>query len=161
MEPVIKITNLDVAFGNFYALHNINLNITSGRITGFIGPSGAGKTTLIRCIVGRQKIHKGLIEIFGHAAGSVSLRPLVSYMTQELSIYPDLTVAQNLRYFTTMRGIFKHTEPGLIEVVDDIVVLTDPADFRGSVGLHYLNFEPVMDDEVVKLLREINHEEKV
>lgn len=102
---VIKIKNLTVILGgSFVALKNIDVELPANKITGFIGPSGAGKTTLIRTIVGRQKLSKGTVTVLGSPAGSVSLRPKLRYMTQELSVYSDLTVSENLRYFAKMAG---------------------------------------------------------
>lgn len=106
MEPAIEIKNVNVVLGkHFQALQNISVQLPQGKIVGFIGPSGAGKTTLIRSIVGRQKLSGGSIAIFGLPAGSKQLRSTVSYMTQEASVYSDLTVTENLEYFATMLGI--------------------------------------------------------
>ena len=91
--------------GQVKALNHINLELPEGKITGFIGPSGAGKTTLIRSIVGRLETPKDSIEVLGHPAGSPQLRGIVSYMTQELSVYSDLTVKENLTYFARMSGL--------------------------------------------------------
>lgn len=104
MKPAI-IKNLSVTLGGHVkALKHINLELSEGKITGFIGPSGAGKTTLIRSIVGRLQTPKGSIEVLGHPAGSAELRNAVTYMTQELSVYSDLTVNENLIYFARMSG---------------------------------------------------------
>lgn len=81
------------------------MTVDTGQITGFIGPSGAGKTTLIRAIVGRQQINGGTVTVFGRPAGAASLRSQQSYMTQEVSIYDDLTVGENVRYFAAMHGL--------------------------------------------------------
>jgi ABC-2 type transport system ATP-binding protein len=106
MKPVIKIKNLSITMGGqVKALNHINLELPEGKITGFIGPSGAGKTTLIRSIVGRLETPKDSIEVLGHPAGSPELRGIVSYMTQELSVYADLTVKENLTYFARMSGL--------------------------------------------------------
>jgi ABC-2 type transport system ATP-binding protein len=108
MSDAIVIKDLSVILGGrtkFKALQNITINLPQGQIVGFIGPSGAGKTTLIRCIVGRQKLSVGSILIFDQRAGSAKLRPQVSYMTQERSVYPDLSVSENLHYFATMFGL--------------------------------------------------------
>ena len=90
--------------GHFRALNDVSLEIAGGTITGFIGPSGAGKTTLIRTIVGRQRITSGTVTVLDQPAGSAGLRPRVSYMTQENSVYTDLTVHENVRYFARMLG---------------------------------------------------------
>ncbi len=105
MDCAIQIKNLSVVLGgSFIALKDVSVDLPKSRVIGFIGPSGAGKTTLIRSIVGRQKIAKGSISVFGRPAGSAELRRQLSYMTQETSVYGDLTVRQNLKYFATMFG---------------------------------------------------------
>jgi len=123
MEPAIKIKNVSVILGkNFKALKNVNLEFASGKVIGFIGPSGAGKTTLVRGIVGRLGVKTGEISIFGMPAGSSELRSQVSYMTQELSVYSDLTVRENLRYFAIMAGLprrqIKKAIENVLKVVD-------------------------------------------
>jgi ABC-2 type transport system ATP-binding protein len=115
MSTAVEIKKLNITFaGNFTAIDDISFELPTGKITGFIGPSGAGKTTLIRAIVGRHKITKGSITVFGLPAGSAKLRQHMSYMTQELSVYADLTVQQNLRYFAAMFGIKHRDIPKLI-----------------------------------------------
>lgn len=108
MNSSVIIDDLSVVLGgDFKALRDINLELPAGKIVGFIGPSGAGKTTLIRAIIGRQKIASGNINVFGQPAGTAELRKVVSYMTQELSVYPDLSVRENLLYFARMAGLKK------------------------------------------------------
>ncbi|MDZ7744149.1 MAG: ABC transporter ATP-binding protein [Candidatus Saccharibacteria bacterium] len=104
-DSVINISNVSVNFDSFTALNDVSAQIPKGKITGIIGPSGAGKTTLIRSIVGRQKISDGSITIYDEPAGSASLRSQVSYKTQEVSAYYDLTVTQNLQYFARMMNL--------------------------------------------------------
>ena len=105
MTDAVKASGVSVLFDDFRALDDITLELPTGKIVGFIGPSGAGKTTLIRALVGRQKLTDGTITVLRLPAGSAALRPRLSYMTQGNSVYPDLTVRQNLRYFSTMFGI--------------------------------------------------------
>lgn len=122
METAIKIQNLSVILGKgFKALKNVNLEFASGQIIGIIGPSGAGKTTLVRGIVGRLHIKTGEITIFGISAGSPELRHQISYMTQELSVYSDLTVKENLKYFATMFGLRRKRVKKAIENVLKVV----------------------------------------
>lgn len=105
MEPAVRIRNLSVVLGGFYgALKDVDVDLPAGRVIGFIGPSGAGKTTLIRSIVGRQSISQGTIDVIGTPAGSAKLRGEIGYMPQEAAVYSDLTVRQNLRYFAKIRG---------------------------------------------------------
>ena len=105
MEVAVKVNNLSVTLGGTCsALKKVDLELPTGQTIGFIGPSGAGKTTLIRCIVGRLRTGGNSIKVFGLPAGSPQLRSQLTYMTQELSVYPDLTVEENLRYFAVMAG---------------------------------------------------------
>ncbi len=104
--PAVITKNLTVKLGgSTVALDDVSITLAEGKIIGVIGPSGAGKTTLIRAIVGRQAFHGGSVEVFGLPAGSAKLRSRISYMTQSLSVYADLTVTENLRYFCAMLGI--------------------------------------------------------
>ena len=68
-------------------------------MTGLLGPSGSGKSTFIRCVVGVQRVAGGSVEVLGRPAGAAELRPRVGYMTQAPSVYGDLTVRENLRFF--------------------------------------------------------------
>lgn len=105
MQKVVKIKKLNVILGeDVKAIDDITLSISEGKITGLIGPSGAGKTTLLRAIVGRVVPADGTIEVFGLKPGSKELRNKVSYMTQEVSVYQDITVSQNLEYFAALFG---------------------------------------------------------
>ena len=125
METAVKIRNLSVTLGGHYkALKNINLELPVGKTIGFIGPSGAGKTTLIRGIVGNLKF-SGEISVFNAPAGSAVLREQVSYMTQALSVYPDLTVEENLKYFITMTGQSKKMATEILTKVLELVDMTD------------------------------------
>jgi ABC-2 type transport system ATP-binding protein len=126
VEYLVKIKNLSVTLGgHFKALKNINLELPVSKTIGFIGPSGAGKTTLIRGIVGSLRITSGEISVFGEPVGSVALRKQVSYMTQELSIYPDLTVKENLKYFITMAGQSRKASGNILKEVLDLVDMTN------------------------------------
>lgn len=128
MDISVKIENLSIVLGgHFKALKDINLEFPTGKTIGVIGPSGAGKTTLIRAIVGRLRIASGTITIFSLPAGSPKLRNQLSYMTQELSVYPDLTVRENLVYFVTMMGQPRKQSEKIISNVLTEVRMTDKA----------------------------------
>ena len=83
-------------------LRDLDLDVAAGTVTGLLGPSGCGKTTLMRAVVGVQIVQSGLIDVLGLPAGSPELRSRVGYVTQTASVYGDLTVEQNLRYFAAV-----------------------------------------------------------
>lgn len=83
-------------------LKNLSFSVARGQILGLIGPSGCGKTTLMRAIVGVQKITSGSIMVLGKAAGSAQLRQEVAYTSQSLSVYSDVSVYENVRYFAKL-----------------------------------------------------------
>ena len=78
---------------------DLTVDVRRGAVTGLLGPSGGGKSTLIRAVVGVQQITSGTVDVLGLPAGSPALRRRVGYMTQARSVYGDLTVGENLRYF--------------------------------------------------------------
>ena len=98
-------------------LQDVNFSIKKGMITGLIGPSGSGKTTLMRAIVGVQRPTTGELQVLGRPAGSASLRSEIGYVTQTPSVYGDLTVEQNLRYFASIAGASKADVDSVVETV--------------------------------------------
>ena len=131
MDPAVDIKNLSIALGgHVQALKHINLEIPEGKITGFIGPSGAGKTTLIKSIVGRLEAPRGSIRIFGHVAGSPELRKVITYMTQELSVYSDLTVRENIVYFSRMAG---QSRKEAVATVKELLRVVDMSDKENAL----------------------------
>jgi ABC-2 type transport system ATP-binding protein len=104
VEPAIDVQNLRVIRGKRVALENISVQIARGTITGLLGPSGCGKTTLMRCMVGTQIVAEGKVTVLGHPAGSAELRHRVGYVTQDPTIYNDLRIIDNVRYFAALYG---------------------------------------------------------
>lgn len=100
----IHARNLGVTRGKKHVLHDLSFDVPGGQITGLLGPSGGGKSTLMRAIVGVQAKVTGTLEVLGEPAGTRDLRTRVAYATQAASVYDDLTVTQNLRYFASILG---------------------------------------------------------
>jgi ABC-2 type transport system ATP-binding protein len=98
-SPSIRVRDLRVRRGGNLVVGDVTLDVRNGVVTGLLGPSGSGKTTLMRSIVGVQVVESGAVAIGGRAAGDPELRRRVAYVTQEPSIYADLTVRENLAYF--------------------------------------------------------------
>ena len=100
----VSVEGLRVRRGKQTVLTNISCNIPEGRVTGLLGPSGSGKTTLMRALVGVQKITAGTVTVLGRTAGHPRNRDDVGYVTQAPSVYRDLSVLDNVRYFGAVHG---------------------------------------------------------
>lgn len=124
----VSVRGLRVRRGRHEVFDGLDVPIPRGAITGLLGPSGCGKTTLMRSIVGVQKIAAGTITVLGEPAGSRGLRRRIAYDTQAASVYPDLTVRQNLRYFAGVVGAPR----GEVDRVLSQVGLTAQADQLAS-----------------------------
>ena len=116
-EPAINVDHLRVIRGKRPAIHDLSVQIAKGTITGLLGPSGCGKTTLMRCIVGTQIVAAGKVTVLGHPAGSAPLRRRVGYVTQEPTIYNDLRVIDNIRYFGALYGSDRQAADDAVEAV--------------------------------------------
>ncbi len=124
--PAIEIENLRVTRGKRLALDDITVKIAQGTITGLLGPSGCGKTTLMRSIVGTQILSSGTVTVLGKPAGSAELRHRVGYVTQDPTIYNDLRVIDNVRYFAALYGTGA-------ESADDAVAAVGLTDHRTAL----------------------------
>ncbi|WP_099025353.1 ABC transporter ATP-binding protein [Mycolicibacterium palauense] len=116
-EPAVDIDALCVVRGKRRALAEFSVRIAAGTITGLLGPSGCGKTTLIRSIVGTQIIKSGTVTVLGRPAGSSDLRRRVGYMPQDPTIYDDLRIVDNVRYFAALYGAAARD---VDEAIDDV-----------------------------------------
>jgi ABC-2 type transport system ATP-binding protein len=123
--PAIRIEGLRVVRGGRTVLPGLTLDVPRGQVVGLLGPSGCGKTTLMRSLVGVQQVAGGTIEVFGEPAGSKGLRHRVGYVTQAPSVYADLTVRENLRYFAQVVGVRRGALDTEVARVLDTVALTD------------------------------------
>lgn len=102
MDDAIEVDSLVVDRGGRRVLHGIDFTVRRGSVTGLLGPNGSGKTTLMRCLVGVQKVRAGMVRVLGQPAGAPALRRRVGYVTQAPSVYADLTVRENARYFASL-----------------------------------------------------------
>jgi ABC-2 type transport system ATP-binding protein len=117
-DVAIRVHGLRVVRGLRAVLDDFDLTVRRGTLTGLLGPSGSGKSTLMRAIVGVQKVESGTVEVLGLPAGSPPLRHRVGYLTQAPSVYRDLTVRENLRYFAAVLGGDRTDVDRAIENVD-------------------------------------------
>ena len=139
-SPAVVVDRLTVIRGATTALRDVSLTLDPGTLTGLLGPSGAGKTTLMRALVGVQIIRSGTVAVLGLPAGTPALRDRVGYLTQDPSVYVDLTVRQNLRYFARILGAPASDVDRVIEEVElgghgDQVIATLSGGERSRVSL--------------------------
>jgi ABC-2 type transport system ATP-binding protein len=104
-NTAIEVKDLVVKRGKRTVLDRFNCSVPAGSVTGLLGPSGSGKTTLMRAIVGVQIVASGTVTVLGKAAGDAALRRELGYLTQAPSVYGDLTVRENARYFASLYGL--------------------------------------------------------
>jgi ABC-2 type transport system ATP-binding protein len=101
----VEVVGLHVRRGQVDAVDHVSFTIRPGEVTGLLGPSGCGKTSLMRAVVGVQVVAAGEITVLGQPAGARPLRHRIGYVTQEPSVYDDLTVVENLRFFADVLGV--------------------------------------------------------
>lgn len=116
-ETAINIRHLTVVRGKRPAIQDLSVTIARGTVTGLLGPSGSGKTTLMRCMVGAQIVASGTVTVLGHPAGSAELRHRVGYVTQDPTLYNDLRVIDNVRYFAALYGVATSAADEAVEAV--------------------------------------------
>jgi ABC-2 type transport system ATP-binding protein len=103
-SAVVEVRDLHVTRGRNRALAGVGFTTRPGEVSGLLGPSGCGKTTLMRALVGVQIVQSGTVSVLGLPAGHKDLRHRIGYVTQAPSVYDDLTVAENLRFFARVLG---------------------------------------------------------
>lgn len=137
---IAKIDNIVKRYGNHLALDCVDIEIKEGEILGLLGPNGAGKTTLIHGIIGLIPIDSGKITVFGKdlKKNALAIKKDIGLVTQEVTIFEDLSTWDNLAFFGGMYGLRGETLQKNINEVLEIVGLSDqkkklPAKFSGGM----------------------------
>jgi len=125
MNPTINVEQVNKSFGKKPVLNNVNLTIPKGQLFGLIGPSGAGKTTLVKMIVGMEKSDTGSIHVLGEKMPNLGLLQEIGYMAQSDALYVELTGEENLKFFASLYKLSKSEQKKRIAYVANLVNLTD------------------------------------
>src|SRR6266704_1315419 len=123
MEAMIECEGLTKRFGHLTAVDHVSFKVGKGSIFGFLGPNGSGKSPVIRMLCGllEPSDGQGRIAGFDVAQQTSEIKPLIGYMSQEFSLYDELTVHENLNFYGrlySLRGV------ELIKRYDELVALT-------------------------------------
>ena len=139
-EPAIEVQGVVKRFGALRALDGVELRVRRGEVYGLLGPNGSGKTTLIRCLVGLVRPDAGTVRVLGRRMPDLDVLGRVGYMTQAAALYPDLSVAENLRFFAAISGAGRSRLDDALRFVDleerrDSVVATLSGGMRTRASL--------------------------
>lgn len=118
-QPTIVAERLTMRFGDFTAVHDVSLDVHAGKIFGFLGPNGSGKSTVIRMLCGLLQPSAGSGRILGYdcVRESEYVKRSIGYMGQRFSLYPDLTVLENLTFYGRVYGMGRRLPSRRDEVI--------------------------------------------
>ncbi|QGH33339.1 ATP-binding cassette domain-containing protein [Gracilibacillus salitolerans] len=125
MTKILEMNEISLSFGKESVLKNINLSVERGEIFGLLGPSGAGKTTLVKVIVGIIEADKGTVFVQGNKMPSLKLMRSIGYMSQSDALYHELSAKENLDFFATLYGLKKKKREKIINKAAEIVNLSE------------------------------------
>ncbi|MCX7028547.1 MAG: ABC transporter ATP-binding protein, partial [Spirochaetes bacterium] len=119
-------------YGSTLALNHVDFEIGKGEILGLLGPNGAGKTTAIRALCGLIDVDSGTIEVFGipQRPGLMEIKRRIGLVTQEITIFEDLSARENLQFFAGLYGLRGQELKDRIAETLEFVGLTENADKR-------------------------------
>ncbi len=131
-DTTVSVQNLEKKFGNFTAVNRINFEVNRGEIFGFLGPNGAGKSTTIRMLCGIITPTSGAGQVGGFDINKEQekIKQNIGYMSQKFSLYDDLTVEENINFYS---GIYKLSKKEREERKEDIIRLADIEPLRHSL----------------------------
>ncbi|MCK4367378.1 MAG: ABC transporter ATP-binding protein [Thermoplasmata archaeon] len=143
-DYVVEARGLVRRYGDLVAVDGLDFIVEKGEVYGLIGPNGSGKTTIIKLVCGLLKPHAGSVNVLGMQVPDPNISHQIGYMPQEIAIYPDLTVHDNVRFFGEVYGLSKKEIEKREEELLDFAGLTEKRNALASTlsgGLkHRLSF---------------------
>jgi ABC-2 type transport system ATP-binding protein len=133
--PIIQADGLTKRFKQLSAVDALDLEVRPGELFGLVGPDGAGKTTTLRLLAGLLDISDGSATVAGFdlKSQSESIKPLIGYMAQEFSLYGELTVLENLRFFSELYDVSRSERRERTDRLLEFAGLTEFTDRRGKL----------------------------
>jgi ABC-2 type transport system ATP-binding protein len=118
-QPAVLVEHLYKRFGTFVAVDDVSLTVAKGEVFGFLGPNGAGKSTVIRVLCGLLSPSQGkaTVDGFDVATQSEQVKQHIGYMSQKFSLYDDLSVSENIEFFSGIYGVPKARRKSRMEEV--------------------------------------------
>ncbi len=131
-EIAVKVTDLEKKFGDFTAVNRISFEVGKGEIFGFLGPNGAGKSTTIRMLCGllTPTSGAGTVGGFNIMKDQELIKQNIGYMSQKFSLYDDLTVEENIEFYS---GIYKLSKSDRAERMEEVIKQAGIEDFRKNL----------------------------
>jgi ABC-2 type transport system ATP-binding protein len=134
MTAAIDVRDVTVRFGTFTAVNRVTMSVSSGEVFGMLGPNGSGKTTLIRALCGLIRMAEGEASVLGlnvrtHAE---EIRAAIGYMSQKFSLYGDLTVQENMDFYSGIYGLSNQDAKRRQEELVELTGLRPYLDRRGG-----------------------------
>lgn len=120
---IVEVSNISKEISKSIILDNLSLDIKKGEIVGLIGPSGAGKTTFVKAIIGMEKIDSGSIKVFNKPIPNLDVLQNIGYMAQSDALYEDLSAKENLDFFGKIFGLNKSKIKERIDYTSKLVNL--------------------------------------
>lgn len=120
---IVEVSNISKKISKSIILDGLSLNIKKGEIVGLIGPSGAGKTTFVKAIIGMEKIDSGFIKVFNKPIPNLDVLQNIGYMAQSDALYEDLSAKENLDFFGKIFGLNKSKIKERIDYTSKLVNL--------------------------------------
>ena len=131
-SPALDARGIRKSYGSHEVLRGVDLRVEPGQVLGLLGRNGAGKSTLITILCGLRRADSGTATICGHSPASAEAARSIGYAPQELGIYPDLSVAQNLAAFGELHGLSRREATSRAGEVMELLGLTEKRGQRAS-----------------------------
>jgi len=133
-QPVISVQGLTRRFGDFTAVDGVTFEVQPGEVVGYLGPNGSGKTTTIRMLCGLLRPTAGSAHVIGVdvVSNPEGVKSLIGYMSQKFALYDDLTVRENLEFYSGVYDVPRSVEKQRLAEVLHMAGLDDRSESRAS-----------------------------